>query len=157
MKKEAAKMMKKVNEVAERSENLESQVTFLLSYGWWGHAWEQRWSHGRQEEWTLVTLWHIADIWVIELYRQLSQKRGVKILRARWCIRHFVRFPNTLDSGTFMVVGEPDTTTINEEKEPWDPPRGLVTHCCVTFSLLSVWWDGRRWSLQISKKWPEIK
>ena len=33
MKKEAAKMMKKVNEVAERSENLESQVTFLLSSG----------------------------------------------------------------------------------------------------------------------------
>ena len=27
MKKEAAKMMKKINEVVERSENLESQVT----------------------------------------------------------------------------------------------------------------------------------
>ena len=33
VKKEAAKMMKKINEVAERSENLESQVTFLLSSG----------------------------------------------------------------------------------------------------------------------------
>ena len=31
MKKETAKMMKKINEVAERSENLESQVIFLLS------------------------------------------------------------------------------------------------------------------------------